>query len=189
MKIKSFEANDFESLIKNQMEISKGHQMTEEEYRYISSFLGNKNFLVFGLGYDSKLWRYANRNGFTIFLEHDSKWITNEPDVFEVSYSTKLSQADELLLEYDGGNFKNIIMKLPEVVLKTQWDCIFVDSPQGNKKIYPGRMQSIYSASILAKKNTDVFVHDCDRRVEDMYTRKMFSKTINQLTKLRHLMV
>lgn len=179
--------NKLENLIQDIMEKNKGHQLTEKEYRYIASFLNNRNFLVFGLGYDSKLWRYANRNGFTVFLEHDSQWITNDPDVFRVQYTTKLPDADRLLLEYNNGNFENLTMKLPDIVLETEWDCIFVDSPQGYKKICPGRMQSIYSASILATKNTDVFVHDCDRRVEDIYSRTMFSKIINELTKLRHL--
>lgn len=178
---------EFEQLIKNQIKKTKGKQMTEEEYRYIASFLGDKNFLVFGLGYDSKLWRYANRNGFTIFLEHDPKWITSESDVFQISYTTKLTQADELLSEYRQGNFKNLSISLPNIVLKTEWDYIFVDSPQGYKDHYPGRMQSIYAASILANTDTHIFVHDCDRRVEDMYTREMFSQTVNQLTKMRHL--
>jgi uncharacterized protein (TIGR01627 family) len=174
-------------LIQSQMLKSKGNQMTKEEYWYISSFLGDKNFLVFGLGYDSKLWRYANRNGFTIFLEHDPRWITDDSDVYQVFYTTKLTQADDLLLEYRQGNFKNLTMNLPDIVLENNWDYIFVDSPQGYKPHFPGRMQSIYTASILANNNTHVFVHDCNRRVEDIYTREMFPKIVKQLTKLRHL--
>lgn len=179
---------EFERLIELQMEKTKGNQMTEDEYRYVASFLGSKNFLVFGLGYDSQLWRYANRNGFTIFLEHDPKWITSDSDVYQVSYRTRLTQADSLLVEYDNGNFQNLLMSVPEVVLNTKWDCIFVDSPQGFNEKCPGRMQSIFMASKLARcASTNVFVHDCDRRVEDLYTRKLFSQVVTQLTKLRHV--
>jgi len=174
-------------LIQSQMLKSKGKQMTKEEYWYISSFLSDKNFLVFGLGYDSKLWRYANRNGFTIFLEHDPRWVTDDPDVYQVEYTTVRTQANCLLLEYDQQNFKNLEMKLPNVVLETSWDCIFVDSPQGGNDSTFGRMQSIYAASILANNNTHVFVHDCQRMVENTYTKKMFSQKIKQLTKLRHV--
>ena len=67
-----------EELIKTQMEVSKGNQMTEDEYRYIASFLGNKKFLVFGTGFDSNIWRFANKEGITLFLEHNSEWIKDE---------------------------------------------------------------------------------------------------------------
>ena len=165
---------------------TKGQQMTKEEYLYISSFLGDKNFLVFGTGYDSDFWRYANRNGETVFLENNKKWITNPNDTFEVLYTTNIKQADELLLKYKKGNSSLLEIKLPQEVLDTSWDCIFVDSPEGWNDNCPGRMQSIYAASKLANENTDIFIHDCDRYVEDLYSSVMFSKLIKELIKLRH---
>ena len=62
-------------LIKN-----NGSQMTEEEYRYISGFVGDKSFLVFGTGNDSDFWRTCNSNGIVRFLENDSRWIDKECD-------------------------------------------------------------------------------------------------------------
>jgi uncharacterized protein (TIGR01627 family) len=177
-----------EKYIKDLMSKVKDVQMTEEEYRYIVSKVSNKKLLVFGTGYDSDLWRYAVKDGMVKFLEHDDKWIPkNSNDIIKVNYSTDISQAKGLLDEYTSGNYDNLMMNLPEEILKTTWNCILVDSPPGWKVGTPGRMQSIYMASILAGKTTNVFVHDCDREVEDVFTNAMFSKTIKSLTKLRHV--
>lgn len=176
-----------EELIKTQMQVSKGNQMTEEEYRYIASFLGDKNFLVFGTGYDSNIWRFANKGGVTLFLEHNTEWIKDEKDILKVKYSTKRIQYKQLLEEYKRGQFNNLVMDLPDSVNNINWDYIFVDSPEGYSDDTHGRMQSIYMASILSSEITEVFVHDCHRVVEDIYTNEMFSKCIKQLTTLRHL--
>lgn len=178
----------FEELLTKKIEMSNGGQMEADEYRYIASYLGNKNFLVFGTGHDTPLWRYANRNGTTIFLENVEKWMNPaDTDVIKVNYTTKLSQYLDLLEEYKQGNVSNLKMDLPDIVTNTKWDCIFVDSPVGTKPKKPGRMQSIYTASVLASKNTNVFVHDTDRLCEDIYSKEMFSQHIKDLTKLRHV--
>lgn len=177
----------FEKLLAKKLELSP-HQMTAEEYRYIGSFLGNVNFLVFGTGHDTPLWRYANKGGLTVFLENNRKWIKKEDtDVYKVTYTTKRAEQEKLLEEYHNGIFDNLKMTLPDVVTNTKWDVIFVDSPVGTNDKKPGRMQSIFTASILANKDTEVFVHDCDRKVEDTYSKAMFSKTVKELSKLRHV--
>jgi len=175
-------------MISTLMEKTRSTQMTADEYEYISSFLGDKNFLVFGTGHDSDLWRYANQNGNTIFLEHNAEWITNNDDTFKITYTCNLRRDKEKLLdEYKTKNYTNFTISLPELVVDTIWDIILVDSPEGGgKKRHHGRMQSIYTASKLANKHTDIFVHDCDRYVEDVYSSTMFSKLIKELTKLRH---
>ena len=178
----------FEVMLAEKMERSNHGQMTADEYRYIASFLENKNFLVFGTGNDTPLWRYANRKGKTLFLENIGKWIRPEDiDVIKVSYTTKRAWHKELLEEYRQGKVDRLVMDLPQEVLDTSWDCIFVDSPKGNNDKKPGRMQSIYTASIFANKKTEIFVHDCDRLVEDVYTKEMFSTIVHELTKLRHV--
>ena len=80
-------------------------------------------------------------------------------------------------------------MDLPAIIRETKWDCIFIDAPMGmsDKPQVPGRMQSIFEASVLADEDTDVFVHDCDRYVENVYSKTMFSRVIKDLTKLRHV--
>lgn len=180
--------NTFEKILAEKMEKSNHGQMTAEEYRYIGSFLGNKNFLVFGTGHDTPLWRYANRTGKTLFLENNSKWINPEDkDVIKVTYTTKRAWHKKLLEEYHNGIFDNLKMNLLNEVKETKWDCIFVDAPVGTTDKKPGRMQSIFTASILANKDTDVFIHDCDRIVEDIYSKAMFPTIIKDLTKLRHV--
>jgi glucuronoxylan 4-O-methyltransferase len=180
--------NKFERMLDEKMEKSNHGQMTKDEYRYIASFLGDKTFLVFGTGYDTPLWRYANNNGKNLFLENIGKWIKHEDtDVIKVTYTTKRSHYKDLLQEYQQGIYDRLVIDLPQEVFDIKWDCIFVDSPVGTTDKKPGRMQSIYTASILAKSNTEIFVHDCDRTVEDVYTKEMFSTFVNELTKLRHV--
>lgn len=168
---------------------TNGEQMTKEEYAYISSFLGNVNFLVFGTGYDSNLWRIANKNGKTIFLENNKKWITNTEDTFEVFYNTNIQQADEMLERYKEGDNSIFEINLPNELLSIQWDCILVDSPEGWGKKCPGRMQSIYTARVLANSRTNVFIHDCDRYVENLYSQEFFKNKIKELSKLRHMKI
>lgn len=160
---------------------TKGKQMTREEYQEISSQLGNKNFLVFGTGYDSDLWRLVNRNGKTIFLENLEEWIPkNSEDVVKVDYNTVREDYQGLLLEQEKLEMKC----LPESIANEKWDIIFVDSPTGYSKKCPGRMQSIYTASKLANKDTLVYIHDCNRKVEDTYSKHFF-EIDKQFTKLR----
>ena len=177
-----------EEKVLNQLMIDVGDkQMKREEYLYISKFLGGVNFLVFGTGHDSKFWRQSNQNGITIFLENLDEWIDKESkDTFKVEYSCILTDHKKLLNEYKNGIYSNLEIRLPDIVFETKWDVIFVDSPTGFANYCPGRMQSIFSAQKISNLTTDIFVHACDREVEDTYTKEMFL-VVNQLTKLRHL--
>jgi glucuronoxylan 4-O-methyltransferase len=178
----------FEQLLSEKMEKSNHGQMTAEEYRYIAGFLGDKNFLVFGTGHDTPMWRYANRNGKTLFLENNKRWINpSDTDVITVTYTTKRAYHKELLEEWRNEKFDNLKMDLPDEVTQTKWDCIFVDAPLGTTDKKPGRMQSIFTAWSFSTDVTDVFVHDVDRVVEDVYSKTMFSNNIKELTKLRHV--
>ncbi len=159
---------------------TRGHQMSKEQYTHIANQLGNKNFLVFGTGYDSDLWRLANLNGRTLFLENLKEWIPEDAtDVILVKYSTKISEYKELLQKPD-----KLYLKLPKEVEDICWDVILVDSPTGYTRSCPGRMQSIYTASKLAKDNTLIYVHDCDRKVEGLYT-DAYLKVLRQVGNLR----
>lgn len=162
------------------IKVKKG-QMARNEYEYIANLLGEKNFLVFGTGYDTDFWKFCNKDGFNLFLEHDQKWIPkNSKDVHLVKYNTNIANYLDYL-----DDLSLLEMELPKVVLGTSWDAIFVDGPPGNKDSSFGRMQSIFTAWKLSNQQTDIFVHDCDRRVEDIYTNYFFNIT-NELVKLRH---
>lgn len=174
-------------LINHIIDKTQNTQMTTIEYQYMASFLHDKNLLVFGTGYDSDLWRYANRFGSTVFLEHNDKWITDEEDIYKVRYTTHKKRDSKRLLELYKKDITNeLLLDLPSIVYDYKWDIILVDSPEGGKNCHPGRMQSIYTAKILSSPGTNIFIHDCDREVEDTYSKTMFKNLKKELTKLRH---
>jgi len=171
------------------------NQLSENEYHYIANLISNKkgvNLLVFGVGNDSGLWLAANRKGRTLFLEDSVAWlnrvIRQVPDiaVLPVCYGTRRSQWREML----EGEPSALEMNLPEKVWSVAWDVIFVDAPMGFSDICPGRMKSIYTASILASRRTgtDVILHDCDRELERSYCDRFLSShpLIREFERTRH---
>ena len=153
-----------------------GVQLRPEELNVIIKVLEKKtpcNFLIFGLGKDTPLWNRVNKKGRTVFLENMKEWfdkvIEKNPktEVYMVKYTTKRRSWKKLLK-----NKKKLFLKLPKEIIETKWDVILVDAPRGWKDDQPGRMQSIYMASKLIKKKGHIFVHDCWREVEAVYSDK-----------------
>lgn len=186
---------DYEKDIRN-LVASNPNQLTFEEYLLIAQTVLKKapcNLLVFGVGKDSKLWMNANKGGKTYFLEDNSYWTkiiqSRIPDIkiFPIRYKTQLKNWQRML-----NNPNRIVLKvpLPKEIEDVKWDVIFVDGPIGHRPYSPGRMRSIYMASVLAKKNhhVDVFVHDCDRIVENIYSREFLrDRNLKQeIARLRH---
>ena len=162
-------------------------QLTIDEYKYIIPFLGKSNFLVFGTGNDSELWNYVNKEGKTIFLENQNNWIKSEyGNVIKVEYTCKITEYKKLLNEFKKGIYSNLTISLPKEIKNIKWDVIFIDSPTGYSINCPGRMQSIYTGYSLSNKNTHVFIHDCNREIEDIYSKEMFT-IVNEIKRLRHL--
>lgn len=169
-------------------------QLSVQEYTCLAEEierLAPCNVLVFGLGNDSTLWDQINTQGKTIFLEHNSKWyekiLSKNPHLncYFVQYHTKLSEW-KIFLDKDPMELK---MDLPLGVMEIPWDVIFVDAPEGNTTTKPGRMQSIYMASILGQKGlSHIFVHDCDRLVEQVYCSRFLNHAnlVQSIEKLRH---
>lgn len=132
------------------------------------------------MGRDSGLWLDANEGGRTVFVEHMAEWIdlTREAvpgiEIIQVSYDTRRPQWRRIMERQD----LLFMGDLPDDVLATNWDLIFVDSPQGGSRANPGRMQSIYTASVLARRSTEVevLVHDCHREVESGYADRYLGK-------------
>lgn len=155
------------------------------------------NFLVFGLGHDSLMWSALNHGGRTVFLEEDRAWMDKIrgrfPDLesYHAVYKTKVREADDLLklrsekectAVGDARNSKCplTLMDLPAVFYETEWDLIMVDAPTGYFADAPGRMGAIYTAGMVARARkhgeTDVFVHDVDRVVEDEFSMVFLCK-------------
>jgi len=151
-------------------------QLSTEQLKYIAITVKEKPFcklLIFGLGNDSLFWLKLNKGGVTIFLEDNIEWlkkITKRSKgiiAYPVNYNTRITDW-KLLLESPS----LLEMTLPDKVEKEEWDVIFVDAPGGWNDQTLGRMKSIYLSSRLVKSLCDIFVHDCNREVEDIYCNK-----------------
>ncbi|MGL4498988.1 MAG: class I SAM-dependent methyltransferase [Planktothrix sp.] len=173
-------------------------QLSFEEYAYITDVVSAKhpgNFLIFGVGKDSELWIEVNKNGRTVFIEDNKTWLNealkNNPEIeaYCVEYGIIRKNWLNLLIAYNQGN-DCLSLTLPDSVLQTQWDFIFVDAPAGYADETPGRMKSIYMASQLGAMHgkTDIFVHDSDRLVENIYAGYFLriENFITEVDKLKH---
>ncbi|MFA5184804.1 MAG: hypothetical protein WC456_04785 [Patescibacteria group bacterium] len=146
---------------------------TREIYGIRAQIKAPINFLVFGLGNDSALWHDLNPGGRTAFLEDDQAWLEKikkaQPrlEAYLIHYTTRLNDWRDLIDQPE-----KLALPLPPKVIATEWDLILVDGPAGWREDKPGRMQSIYSAAQLIKPGGDIFVHDCDREIEDKYANK-----------------
>ncbi|XP_050215532.1 glucuronoxylan 4-O-methyltransferase 3-like [Mercurialis annua] len=171
------------------------------------------NFLVFGLGHDSLMWASLNHGGRTVFLEEDKSWIEQikqkQPmlESYHVSYDTKVHQADGLMEKGTGDEECRIVSdprssscqlalkSFPSDVYDTEWDLIMVDAPTGYHDEAPGRMTAIYTAGLMARNKesgeTDVFVHDVDRVVEDKFSKAFLCEgyLVEQEGRLRHFII
>ena len=131
------------------------------------------SLLVFGCGHDSVFWEKVNRNGRTVFLEDNPLWAERtqkqlrRSTIHHVQYSTRRSEWRYLLDDEQA-----LAMDLPSEITESCWDVILVDGPAGFADETPGRMKSIYAASQLAGPGTRIFVHDCERPVEDAFTNR-----------------
>lgn len=148
-------------------------QATVEEYTLVYKVLAERvpcRMLVFGVGRDTPLWLDVNKGGTTVFLESVAKWAAFAREaspgsrVFDVSYGMARRFMWPMLRRMP----ERLMMdSLPREVLDTPWDVILVDAPRGTNWRTPGRMKSVYTASVLgAKSKADVFVHDCNRPLE-----------------------
>ena len=97
------------------------------EYEFISNKMGKKNVLIFGRSFDDNFWRFSNTGGKMIFIENNPYWIDpNRPDIVKVNYTCSMPQADSLLEEIKNGSYENLLIDLPESILKEKWDVIFL---------------------------------------------------------------
>ena len=99
------------------MQTPRQNSICREEFLHITDFLGNKNFLVFGTGYDTEYWRTVNKDGFTLFLEDKRSWVLKDAtDIHLVKYTCKMNQFDGMMEEYRNGNYDRFIIQFPKIV-------------------------------------------------------------------------
>ncbi|KAE8681277.1 Glucuronoxylan 4-O-methyltransferase 2 [Hibiscus syriacus] len=187
-------------------------QQTFKEISVSSRVLEKKspcNFLVFGLGHDSLMWTSLNHGGRTVFLEEDKAWIEQikgelpSLESHHVEYATKVREADGLMERGMKEECKVVgdprfskcelaLKGFPNEIYEVEWDVIMVDAPTGFHNEAPVRMNAIYAAGLMARngeeRETDVFVHDVDRVVEDNVSKAFLCEGYlrEQQGRLRH---
>ncbi|KAK8306540.1 hypothetical protein V6Z12_D03G134500 [Gossypium hirsutum] len=131
------------------------------------------------------------RRGITIFLEDDPYKISeinadsNGTHIYEVEYKVPAKKAYELLKHarespacapatslLQQSTCKLALRSLPKQVYQLKWDVVVVDGPIGDAPEAPGRMSTIYTASMLARAGTTthVLVHDVHRTIEKWFS-------------------
>lgn len=190
-------------------------QQTLKEISVTARVLEKKspcNFLVFGLGHDSLMWSSLNHGGRTVFLEEDEAWIEQIRrrfpmlESYHVAYDSKVNQAENLMDVGKGPECTAVgdpkysmcqlaLKGLPSEVYEMKWDLIMVDAPTGYYEEAPGRMTAIYTAGMMARNreegDTDVFVHDVNRVVEDKFSMAFLCQGYmkKQEGRLRHFRI
>lgn len=162
------------------MRILNKIQLSTDQLKAVSIIVKEKapcKLLIFGVGNDSLFWSKINKDGVTYFIENNEHWYqtitgrSNDLKVLLVDYDTKRSDWKRLL------DLPALLdMTLPNILEKEKWDIILVDGPDGQSDRSTGRMKSIFLSSRLIKNSGDIFVHDCDREVEDIYCDKFLKR-------------
>ncbi|KAE8679234.1 Glucuronoxylan 4-O-methyltransferase 1 [Hibiscus syriacus] len=156
------------------------------------------------------MWTSLNRGGRTVFLEEDKAWIEqikgelSSLESYHVEYVTKVQEAVDLMERGMMEECKMVgdprfskcelaLKGFPNEIYDVEWDVIMVDATTGFHNEAPGRMNAIYTAGLMARNReegeTDVFVHDVDRVVEDNLSKAFLCQGYlrEQQGRLRHL--
>ncbi|XP_027064468.1 arabinogalactan O-methyltransferase 2-like [Coffea arabica] len=174
---------------------ANSNNLTEKEMGFLLNLISHKspcNLLVFGQEHQYSVLASTNTGGMTIFLEDDPEKLStittaNNTLVYKLKYPTLAKDAYKLLKHArkskkcspSSGLLKQTKCKLalknlPKVIYELKWDVVLVDGPCGHRPLCPGRMASIYTASLLARENhgnvTNVVVHDIDRMIEKWFS-------------------
>jgi hypothetical protein len=137
-------------------------------------FKQNTKMLVFGLGYDSKMW-YEGNNKNTFFVENKDQYIQlNIKDIpsdniikydYKISCSSSFNLTDDEIKTFEVP--KNILDKGP-------FDIIIIDGPEGWSGETPGRLLPCYWSTLVSKKGTVVYVDDANRSLENYCIEKYY---------------
>jgi hypothetical protein len=140
-----------------------------------SHFTSSSKMLVFGLGYDSKMWYEGNSKN-TFFIENNDFYIDLNKDipknnVIKYDYKTTCSESMEL------SDSKISSFKIPKKILsEAPFDIIIIDGPEGHTRESPGRLIPCYWSTILSKPSTIIYIDDASRPLENFCIEKYFLK-------------
>lgn len=135
----------------------------------------NTKMLVFGLGYDSKMW--FNNNPNTYFIEDKDEYIKiNQPDIpseniFHYTYENiniqkSLKMSDSEIEKYT----------IPEKLYQlAPFDIILIDGPEGYNVKSPGRLIPCHwTSKYLTTTGSLVYIDDSSRKLERYCVDKYF---------------
>jgi hypothetical protein len=141
-------------------------------------FTEKTKMLVFGLGYDSRMWYEGNHKN-TFFVENKDEYIQlnikNIPqeNIIKYDYKTTCASSPKLTDE----QIANFI--IPEKLLQEgPFDIIIIDGPEGYTSQKPGRLIPCYWATLLSKPGTIVYVDDSSRPLETFCIKKFFKDKV-----------
>jgi hypothetical protein len=144
------------------------------------NFNSDTKLLVFGLGYDSKMWYFGN-NKHTWFVENNDAFIKlNEKDIpatniikydyVGITCENSMSLTDEQISTFACP---------PQLLQEGPFDIIIIDGPIGLGN-NPGRLLPCYwSSTFLSKPGTIVYVDDSNRKLEAYCIQKYFKTIVN----------
>ena len=146
-----------------------------------SNFKSNTKMLVFGLGYDSKMW-YEGNNKNTYFVEDTKEYINlnlNDipmDNIIEYKYNTTVENSFKLK---DNEIRQN---KLIETLTRLgPFDIILIDGPRGYNNNVPGRLIPCYWSTLLSKQGTIIYIDDSNRPLENYCINKFFKNKRKQV--------
>ena len=134
--------------------------------------------LVFGLGYDSRMWYEGNHKN-TFFVESKDEYIQlnikNIPqeNIIKYDYKTTCASSTKLTDEQIAK------FTIPEKLLQEgPFDIIIIDGPEGYLPEKPGRLIPCYWATLLSKPGTIVYIDDSSRPLETFCIKKFFKDKV-----------
>ena len=146
----------------------------------------NTKMLVFGLGYDSKMW-YEGNNKNTYFIENNDKYIELNKNHIPlnniIKYNYKTTSGSSLKLN------NNEIRKfnIPNKILKfAPFDIIIIDGPEGFNTKKPGRLIPSYWSKFLSKSGTLIYVDDSNRKLENYCIKKFYNNKFKKIFRERN---
>ncbi|KAL8167103.1 hypothetical protein V2J09_008602 [Rumex salicifolius] len=168
--------------------------LTIKELKFLTNLVTQKapcNLLIFGLEPEYFILSKINSEGRTFILEDNPEKLrlfqrrSNNTRIHKVEYTIPAKDAYKVLktarkkpscspcsYPLESSKCRLALTALPEEVYKIKWDVIIVDGPSGDRPDTPGRMATIYTASVLARaeNGTNVVVHDVDRVIERWFS-------------------
>jgi len=151
----------------------------------LSNITPDTKMLVFGLGYDSKMW-YNATNKKCFFVENNDSYINlnkndiDSANIIKYNYTTKcatcLNLKDEEIQKFE----------VPCTLLENgPFDIIIIDGPIGYGG-GPGRLIPTYWSSVLTKPGTLVYMDDSSRPIEKYCISKYYEKNVKHVFKYRN---